>query len=220
MILKKQLFKSSIAILIFTLFNLNFGSAQFQIEDSSNFQLVYNSLIESEVDRAEYSFVGNYIIKEWIGPGITKVFKEPILQIIDLTDWTFYEYFPESKRINETNRPTELHSYPNEVMNQKDSTLDGNNFIYFLVKRNFTVDGNLAFYDVLFFKDFKLPNKYKIISEIYRGKNTYFPTYHSGVIFHIVSTTNMKKGIDMQLESVSESKYNEEEIQDWLSNVK
>lgn len=182
--------------------------------------MVYNSLIESEVDRAEYNFVGNYIISQWTGPGLTKVFKEPILQIIDLADWSFYEYFPKSKRINRTNRPTELRSYPNEVMTQKDSTLDDINFTYFLVKREFTVDGKPAFYDVLFLNGAELPNKYKIISEIYRGKNTYFPTYHSGLIYHIVSRTNMKKGIEMQLESIVESQYSEDEIQDWISNAK
>ena len=219
MILKKNLLNSSIAILICTLFNLNYVFAQFQINDSSNFKITYKSLIKSELDGTEFNFVGNYIVRETSGLGIIRVFKEPILQIIDLTDWTFYEYFPESKRINETNRPTELHSYPNEVMTQKDSTLEDNNFIYFLVKRNFTVDGRPAFYDVLFFEDFELPNKYKIISEIYRGKNTYFPTYHSGLIYHIVSNTNMKKGIEMQLESIEESKYSEEEIKDWISKV-
>ncbi len=220
MILKRTLIQISITSVILTFFNLNFSTAQFQIKDSSNFTLVYESLTESDIDYSEYNFVGNYIVRETAGPGIIKFFKEPILQIVDLANWTFYEYYPDSKKIAKGLRPNELGSDPNQVLSQKDSISEEGKFTYFHVKRDFTVDGKPAFYNVLFLKGLELPNKYKIIDELFHGKNTFFPSYHSEIMYHYVVNAHSFDRGEMRLKSISESKYSKEEIQGWISQLK
>lgn len=216
----KRIKQISIIAIIFTLISLNITTAQFQIKDSSNFSLVYESVTEEEIDYSEYNFVGNYIVREDVGPGIIKVFKEPIMQIIDLTNWSFYEYYPNSKRVEKGVRPNELRSNPNQVVSQKDSISDKGEFTYFITRRDFTVDGKPAFYDVLFLKGSELPNKYRIIDEIYHGKNTFFPSYHSEIMYGYVVNPHSFNRSEMRLKSISESKYSEEEIQSWISQLK
>lgn len=220
MILNRTLIQISILSLILSFFNLNFSTAQFQIKDSSNFSLVYESLDDNGIDYSEYNFVGNYIVREDAGPGIIRVFKEPVMQIVDLTDWSFYKYYPDSKKIAKGIRPNELGSDPNQVLSQKDSISEEGEFTYFLLKRDFTMDGKPNLYEVLFLKGLELPNRYKIIGELYRGKNTLFPPYHSEIMYHYVVNPHSFDRGEMRLKSISESKYSKEEIQGWLSQLK
>lgn len=220
MINKRIVIQISILPFIFTLFSVNMASAQFQIIDSSNFAIVYESVSEGEIDYSEYNFVGNYIVREDVGPGIIKVFNEPIMQIIDLADWSFYEYYPNSKRVEKGARPNELGSNPNQVLSRKDSISEEGEFTYFIVRRDFTIDGKPAFSDVMFLKGSELPNKYKIVSEIYHGKNTFFPSYHSEIMYHNISNRHSFNREEMRLKSISDSEYSEEEIQGWISQLK
>lgn len=217
MILKKTLLKSPFAILICTLFNLNYAVAQFQINDSSNFKLTYKSKIESAVESMEYDFVENYIIKQWKGAGLNKFFKEPIIQILDLTDQSVYEYRPESQKIHDTTPPLRFSSDPNLVINQKDSSINDETYQYFLTTKDNDFGSTPLTSHVFFLKDLELPNKYRIISEIYGGKNTLFPLYHSGIIFVSSTKEGSKTITHSELASISESDYSEEEIKEILS---
>lgn len=217
MIIKKILFKSSAAILIFTLFNLNYVVAQFQINDSSNFKLTYKSKIESAVESMEYDFVENYIVKQWKGAALNKFFKEPIIQILDIRDQSVYEYRPKSQKIHDSTPPVRFSSDPNSVINQKDSAVNGETYQYFFTTKDNDFGSTPLISHVFFLKDLELPNKYRIISEIYGGKNTLFPLYHSGIIFSSSTKEGSKTLTHSELSSISESDYSEEEIQEILS---
>lgn len=217
MIFKKVLLKSLFAILICTLFNLNYVVAQFQIHDSSNFKLTYKSKIESAVESMEYDFVENYIIKQWKGAGLNKFFKEPIIQIIDLTDHSVYEYRPKSKKIHDSTPPVRFSSDPYSVINKKDSAVNDEIYHYFLTTKDNDFGSTPLTSHVFFLKDLELPNKYRIISEIYGGKNTLFPLYHSGIIFSSSTKEGSKTLTNSELSSISESDYSEEGILEILS---
>ncbi|MGJ3233535.1 hypothetical protein [Marivirga sp.] len=215
--IKKTLLKSSVAILIFTLFISNGVFAQFQINNSSNFKLTYKSQTESAIESMAYDFVGNYIVQQWKGAGLNKFFKEPIIQILDIRDQSVYEYKPESQKIHDTTPPVRFSSDPHSIMNQKDSAVNGETYQYFLTKKENDFGSTPLISHVFFLKELELPNKYRIISEIYGGKSNIFPLYHSGVIFSKLTKEGSKTITHFELESISESDYSEEEIKEILS---
>mgnify|MGYP003108944430 CR=1 FL=1 len=217
MIIKKTLLKSLFAILTFTLFNLNYVVAQFQINDSSNFKLNYKSQTESAIESMAYDFVGNYIVQQWKGASLNKFFKEPIIQILDIRDQSVYEYKPESKTIHDTTPPVRFSSDPHSIMNQKDSAINGETYQYFLTTKENDFGSTPLISHIFFLKELELPNKYRIISEIYGGKSNIFPLYHSGVIFSKLTKEGSKTITHFELESISESDYSEEEILEILS---
>jgi hypothetical protein len=217
MIFKKRLLHISISVLILTLFNLNGASAQFQIKDSANFKLIYKSQTESALETMEYNFVEHYIVQHWRGSGIDKFFKEPIIQILDIRDQSRYEYRPESQVIHDTTPPVTFSNDPYSVINQKDSTVNKETYYYFLTTKDNDFGSIPLTSDVFFLKDLELPNQYKIISEIYGGKNTTFPLYHSGIMFSSKTKQGSKTITHFELESITESDYSEEEIKEILS---
>jgi predicted RNA-binding protein len=216
MILKKILLNSSVAILICTLFNLNYVFAQFEIQDSSNFSLVYNSQIENDTEYLEYNFVGNFIVREWTSPDIDRVFKEPIIQILDLRDQSVYEYRPESQKLYNTTPPVQFDLDPNIIINKKDSSTNSKTYNYFLTKKENDFGNAPLISDVLFLTDLQLPNRYQIISEIYGGKNTLFPLYHSGIMFSSLTKEGSKTIYHLELESITKSDYSEDEMKNIL----
>ncbi|WP_340153233.1 hypothetical protein [uncultured Marivirga sp.] len=100
MILKKTLLQISILVTFLTISNLNFAKAQFEIKDSSNFKLVYKSLIDDGyIDSITFDFAGDFMVNQFFGPRLNKVLGEPVIQILDIRDQSRYEYRPESRKI-------------------------------------------------------------------------------------------------------------------------
>lgn len=213
MIFKKKLLHISTLVVFLTLSNLNFAKAQFQIKDSSNFKLVYKSLIDGYIDSSKFNFVGNFIVHQFFSPRLNKVLGEPVIQILDIRDQSRYEYRPESRKIYDTTPPVQFNTDPNTIINRKDSSINSKTYNYFLTKKENDFGNAPIITDVLFLNDLQLPNRYQIISEIYGGKNTLFPLYHSGIMFSSLTKEGSKTIYHLELESITKSDYSEEEIE-------
>ncbi|MGM0579037.1 MAG: hypothetical protein ACQETL_00045 [Bacteroidota bacterium] len=217
MIFKKTLLQISILVTFLTLSNLNFTKAQFQLKDSSNFKLVYKSLIDGYIDSSKFNFVGDFIVHQFFSPRLNKVLGEPVIQILDIRDQSRYEYRPESRKIYDTTPPVQFNSEPNSIINRKDSSINRESYQYFLTTKDNDFGSIPLTCDVFFLKDLELPNQYKIISEIFGGKNSLFPLYHSGIIFRYLSKEGSKTLSSLELESITKADYSEEEILEILS---
>tara|TARA_R110002012_G_scaffold208942_1_gene379173 strand:- start:191627 stop:191977 length:351 start_codon:yes stop_codon:yes gene_type:complete len=107
----------------------------------------------------------------------------------------------------------QFNSEPNSIINRKDSSINGESYQYFLTTKNNEFGSMPLTSDVFFFLDLELPNQYKIISEIYGGKSSLWPLYHSGIIFCKLTKEGSKTITHFELESITESDYSEEEIE-------